>query len=364
MTQNRITFSQRNRSLFCVCCVVIISMIVVSCNSQKTQQLDAVDLKRLFDRNCCGWTGGDGVYSIPLSNGKSVFIFGDTYLGEVTEDYSRENTTPAVKNALVILDENGFETIIGPDTGDKPKPYFRTPNPDSSWFWPGHGYESDNQITFFLSEFKATGKGVFGFEWTGTSIAQISSDKLETANPQIVPWDHGSDIHFGMATLTLGEEIYVFGIKAFRLYIAKNQFDLSNNWQYWTGEKWSNSALEANPLNDILISEQFSVFEKEGSFYLISQAFMLGKQIYAYTSESLTEGWSKPNELYTTPESIEDSTLFTYNALAHPQYGNDSLVISYCINSTDFLSIYKDVRRYRPQFIQVPWEIIKPIEKN
>ena len=37
----------------------------------------------LFIRDCCGFTGGDGTYSVLLPDGRTVWIFGDTFLGTV-----------------------------------------------------------------------------------------------------------------------------------------------------------------------------------------------------------------------------------------------------------------------------------------
>lgn len=347
--------------------LVLMLPFLLSCKvNAQIQQDKSWDFNHTFTTTGDGWTGGDGVYSIPLSDNRSVFIFGDTYLGEVTEDNSRVNSTPAVKNSLVIWDKGKIKTIIGVEQSmKKPQPYFQTADPDSTWFWPGHGYENDDSLTFFLAEFKATGYGVFGFEWTGTSIATIKTDKIGIAQPTITEWQHGTDIHFGMATLVEDDVVYVFGIKAFQVYVAKTKLVADTNWEYWNGKDWTVNSNSSQPLDGVYASEQFSVFKHEGQYVILSQAAMLGKEIFAFTSKSLLKGWSKPIKLFSTTEPVSDSTLITYNALAHPQFTHqDKLLISYCVNSTDFLSIYRDVRRYRPRFIQVPMSALKIKDEN
>ncbi|MFY0628472.1 MAG: hypothetical protein JXR07_19400 [Reichenbachiella sp.] len=334
-------------------CVVLVQVLVA--HSQSIL-IDTI-WRQVFDTNCCGWTGGDGVYSIPLKDGRSIFIFGDTYLGEVKDDNSRANTSPAIKNSLVIYDEGKIETLFD-QTGEKPKPFFQTNESDSTWYWPGHGYEFDGQINFFLSEFKATGSGVFGFEWVGTSIAQIGTKNIEDASPTIVKWEHNTDIHFGNATLVDKDYLYAFGIRAFQVYVARSKLGVFE-WEYLSNGAWIEEANESMSLNGVYVSEQFSVFKSQDKFVILSQGAMLGKEIFTYTSLDLVRGWSKPKEIYSTKEPLSDSTLITYNALAHPQFiNNDELLVSYCVNSTDFLSIYRDVDRYRPRFIRVPLRLI------
>lgn len=362
MRTNSITTLKKRIELLGLIVILFLNSTQVSAQSESVEnniirkdKSNAESLTMIFDRNCCGWTGGDGVYSVPLSDGRSVFIFGDTYLGTVDKDNSRVNTTPAVKNSLVILDNGEIETLVGSTKNSKIFPYFQTTQPDSTWYWPGHGFEHKGKLTFFLAEFKATGTGVFGFEWTGTSIATIKTNELGIGKPEIKRWQHETDIHFGMATLIEGDDVYVFGIKAFRLYLAKTKLTDANGWQFWDGNNWTSEGLKAIPIDDVYVSEQFSVFKNDGKYIIISQGAMLGKEIFAYSSESLFNSWSKPVELFTTPEPSMDSTLMTYNAVAHTQFINqDKLLISYCVNSTDFLSIYRDVRRYRPRFIEVP----------
>jgi hypothetical protein len=306
-----------------------------------------------FNTRCCGWTGGDGVYSIALKDGRSLFIFGDTYLGEVNDDNSRATSTPAVKNSIVIYDHGEIETYFD-NSEEKPKSYFQTNQSDSSWFWPGHGYEHNGIIHFFLSEFKTSGTGVFGFKWVGSSIATIETSSLGKNLPSITKWKHDTDIHFGNATLIHEDYLYAFGIRAFRVYIARSKLG-EFEWEYLVDDGWSTIANDATSLSGVYVSEQFSVININETFVILTQGAMLGKEIFTYTSSNLMSDWSEPQEIYKTTEPESDTTIITYNALAHPQFNrNNELLISYCVNSTDFLSIYRDVNRYRPRFIRIP----------
>lgn len=337
--------------------VVIISLISTVYVAHSQDDRTDTFWQQVYNKKCCGWTGGDGVYSIPLSDGRSIFIFGDTYLGEVKEDNSRDNTVPVIKNSLVIYNDGEIETLYD-QTGNKPKPFFKTARPDSTWFWPGHGFELNGVIYFFLSEFHMSGSGMFGFEWIGTSIAHIDAGNFRKSMPSITKWEHKTDIHFGNATLINEDHLYVFGVRAFQVYVARTTLG-AFDWEYLSNGSWVTDGTKSTSLDGVYCSEQFSVFMIQGRFVILTQGAMLGAEIYSYTSSELTGGWSKPKEIYKTREPALDSTLITYNALAHPQFiANDELLISYCVNSTDFPSIYRDVNRYRPRFIRIPLHLI------
>ena len=62
--------------------------------------------------------------------------------------------------------------------------------------------------------------------------------------------------------------------------------------------------------------------------------------------------WSDKTTIYTTP-AWSDS--FTYNALAHPELSDDqSLLVSYNVNSSSGSGAYGNADLYRPRFIRVP----------
>src|SRR5690606_10969021 len=62
------------------------------------------------------WTGADSTYSIPLKGNTILWVFSDTFLGEVAEDGSRPLDSPFLNNSFVMQDRRGeLSTITGPD---------------------------------------------------------------------------------------------------------------------------------------------------------------------------------------------------------------------------------------------------------
>lgn len=57
---------------------------------------------KLFRRDCGGLTGTDGIISVPMPDKSSVFMMGDSFLGEVFNG-RRDSTTPMINNTFVIV---------------------------------------------------------------------------------------------------------------------------------------------------------------------------------------------------------------------------------------------------------------------
>jgi hypothetical protein len=106
-------------------------------------------------------------------------------------------------------------------------------------------------------------------------------------------------------------------------------------------------------------SEQFSVFEHEGQYVMIMQAGSLSDEIYSYISDNPYGPWSNKKMLYKTPKAYKNDQLFTYNALAHPQFTkSNELLISYNTNSFELSDHFVNAGIYRPRFIRVPFDLI------
>ena len=84
-------------------------------------------------------------------------------------------------------------------------------------------------------------------------------------------------------------------------------------------------------------------------------------EVASFAENHVWYGWGFYNKklLYTVPEPSEDSELYSYNAMAHPQYSKDGkLLVSYCINSHRPGRLWEDVSVYRPRFLRVPYSLI------
>lgn len=317
-----------------------------------------------FTRFGPGWTGGDSTYSVLLPDGRTVWMFSDSFVGSVNPSRTRPRNAPMINNSLVVQDGEEFTTLTG-DVGGIPQSFFPTDDPDT-WFWV---YDSTVEATAdgevlrtFLIRFRRSGGGMWGFEWVDNAIATLSLPGLELRSIEPLLSDTG--VAWGAAVLEHGEHVYIYGMedlgasKYMHLARAKaGSVADAASWEYATavgGGAWSaDPAASARLLSGI--SNEFSVTAIAGRFLLVATSSLtrLPPEVVAYAACDPAGPFEDRTVVYLTPEHEEDM-VFTYNAHAHPQFTVDGrLLISYNVNAADIAWVFADADLYRPRFIRV-----------
>jgi hypothetical protein len=312
-----------------------------------------------------GFTGSDGTYSVELPNGKTVWIFGDTFIGNVTSDNRRLKTTPTyIRNSFVMFEGDQLITfqqgkphefksmMIPPEvSGGKDE--------NELWYWPGDGFIENGKLNVFVSKFSQQNHNdMWAFNFLGTELIEFS---LPDFKPQRVDRINDLDsIHYGHAVLESENFLYIYGLKNEFPYVARAEKEkVREPWEFYNGHQWVRTAYEAAPILQFSGSEQFSVFEWRGIYVMIMQEGHLGRKIYSFTSKTPFGPWENQKMIYETPILDNCPDCWTYNALAHPQFIEDEmLLISYNTNSMKMQDHYDNALIYRPRFIRVPLEII------
>lgn len=328
---------------------------------------DTVFTQRFLPRGE-GFTGGDGTYSIELPDGRTVWIFGDTFLGNVTSDNRRIKTTPAyIRNSFVIWEGGKLHTyhqgepeefksmMIPPEIGDPALGYDEL----EFWYWPGDAFIENGKLNVFASRFfQLDHSDMWGFQFRGTDLVEFSLPDLTPL--RIDHFDDLDSIHFGHAVFEGGDYTYIYGLKNKYPYVARAAKGQARGpWEFFNDGQWVNKAEDASPMHDFSGSEQFSIFEWKGVYVLIMQAGGLSREIYSFTAEQPYGPWGNKQMIYETPVPENCKECFTYNAVAHPQFTSDDFVlVSYNTNSMRLQDHYDDALLYRPRFIRVPIEKI------
>lgn len=324
----------------------------------------------LFDRTGEGFTGGDGTYSVELPDGRTLWIFGDTFIGGVNSDGTRQHQDPKfIRNSVVVMDGDSLTTlyrkldgvnasfVIHPDVLEGK--YQLTE--DSVWFWPGDGYVEENRLKLFLSEFAQKDTGMWGFRWLGTWMASFSLPSLEQESLELIQTVEVTGIHFGHAVLKEGGMVYVYGLGGGKIHVARYPAGREEGpWEYFTESGWGTDIARAAPVAPFNGSEQFSVFRYGDQYVLITQTGGFSNEICSYLSGTPYGPWESKRLLYTIPHPRPGMQLITYNALAHPGLiEKGMLLISYNVNSLVLEDHYNHAWIYRPRFIRVPmWKIL------
>lgn len=326
---------------------------------------------QLFARDCCGVTGADGEYSVLLPDGRTVWIFGDSFLGTVNPDRSRAKRSPwFIRNSMAVQEADtlrslynvidGWESsLVIPPGAVKGKQF----SEDSLWYWPGDGFIEDGKLKVFMSAFYQAIPGDWGFAWAGANIATFSLPDMKLERIDHFNYPGNLEVHWGHAVCDEdGSYTYIYGAenKSKNLYVARApKGNILAPWEFYTGNDWVSDSRQSKPMLAITGSEQFSVFKLNDKYVLIVQegGFMT-REIVSYYSDSPFHGWKNRKVLCLAqfPEDVSSTkNLFTYNSLAHPQFiENGELLLSTCINSFVVEEVFLDASKYRPVFLRVP----------
>lgn len=309
---------------------------------------------RLFTRFGGGWTGGDGTLSIGLPDGRSLWLFGDTFLGQVRPDRSRPADSPLVRNCLVIQDGEDLLTRHG-GTARHPTAFLASQNPEL-WYWPGDGTVVGDRLQVFYHRFRQVTSGIWGWVWDGTVIATLKLPDLDLVG--VAPRIDDNGVIYGSALLEWGSWVYIYGTLSQgskkHLHLARApRKDLEAPWQFWDGRQWSS---DAQTSRSVLagVSSQFSVLPLASGFGLVTMddRTPFSDRLVLYRAERPTGPWQGPVDIYQAPEA--DGAIAAYNPFVHIQFGHaNGYLISYNINEVnDPDRLYADANLYRPRFIR------------
>lgn len=314
-----------------------------------------------------GFTGGDGTYSIQLPDGRNLWIFGDSFIGNVTADHKRIETDPAyIRNSFVTFEEDKLITHQQGDPADFmsmmiPQEVTEHDSIDEHdlWYWPGDAFIENGSLNVFASKFSQENHAdMWAFEFEGTELIELSLPDLS-----VIKIDRFADldsVHFGHAVLETEDYLYIYGLKNKYPYVARaKRGDVRGSWTFFNSSEWSEKATNAAPMVEFWGSEQFSVFEWKDKYVMIMQGGDLSRKIYSFVSDTPFGPWVNEKMIYETPLPDNCESCWTYNALAHPQFTEDDmLLISYNTNSMTMQDHYDNALIYRPRFIRVPLELI------
>jgi len=313
-----------------------------------------------------GWTGGDSTYSVPLPDGRVVWMFSDTFLGQVEPNHGRSNFTPMIHNSFVVQDGEALTTLHGDNNG-RPMSLIPTEGNDRlGSYWVADGTVEGDRLHVFVNRFAILG---VTFQQVANDVATFTLPdlRLEKISPSpgayIPCLQCGSPINWGIGILETEAYTYVYGSDepplAKHLHVARVPSGrlLEGPWEYWTGRGWTTDALASARILD-RVSGEVSVVRTRTGYRLVAQDTGILPEIYAYTAPDPWGPWTNKTLLFRTtdfPHDPVNGSRITYNAHEHPHLATEtSTVVTYNMNSTSSAELYGDVHVYRPRFKVVP----------
>lgn len=315
-----------------------------------------------FRKEIGGWIAADATYSIYLPDGSTLWLFGDTFIGEVDENNAIVPGAKFIRNSAVLQEGETLTTLFS-GTRQDPGDFIPTPHPDSTWYWPEHGLVEGDSLRIFLAKFRHNPEGPpgFQFEHAGNDIGTFTYPGLDFVHATPVEASFQNGVLYGDRILEDTTHLYIYGRKsdpefnipyphAARAPVGKL---MEQEWEFYDGTGWSHDPAATGRINNFQVSQQYSVSTYNGKYILLTQDIWLSPKIYTFTSSSPVGPWKNQRLIYTTPESAGD--VFTYNAYVHPQFDeNREMLVSYNVNG-DFWSIFSNVEIYRPRFVRIPY---------
>lgn len=317
-----------------------------------------------------GWVGGDAAYSVPLGGDRTLWLFGDTFVG-TRKDGTRKGTA-MVRNTAAVQAGDALTFKIAADADGHPRSLF-APADGKGYFWPQAGLVDGGKLHLFLSRVEDTGEGgAFGFrQWAQTLgvVADPAGDPLKwTVEEKPLPFGvyRGREVRsWGSAVLADGGFVYVYGFEE----VGKGGFGAKamtaarvpagkltefGEWRFLRDGKWQTG--DAGPDRLVTgVASEFSVTRlASGRYVLVTTDGGLGDRIVGRFAGSPVGPWSKPALLYQCPEMKGDKGVFCYSAKAHPHLaGDNELVVSYCVNAWELSRAVNDPAVYWPKFVRV-----------
>ena len=403
--------------------IVVVSLMACSAPHRKEQQLTTlpqaipdVEWDALFTRTE-GWTGGDVAGSIDLGDGRTVWVFGDSWVGGVAEGKHAPGSW-MVNNTIAIHDSSSLghnraplyknlKFFWGPDNQQKNPTAWVIPNEkaDTEWFWTSGGGvvlpgpDEQNRLVIFLFHLTKKGEEDSSWNFKGIGCAMAIVDDIgqpvEKWKPRqvLIPYGENSTsetknqdvthINWGVSAWSSkpGNSpqrmnwLYIYGVEDSDLWNKKlmlarvlpEEIEEVAKWEYYSGEGgWSSDMHRAVPVTEN-ISSELSVEEYrtdgKSTFIMVYSEPSFSPRILVKTAENPEGPWSEPKAVYTVPGLDRGKDYFTYAAKGHLHLSRPGeLLITYVINANDFWDAASDATIYRPRFVRVPMELVKSDE--
>jgi hypothetical protein len=327
-----------------------------------------------------GWTGADGVYSVALAEDTTLWLFGDTWIGQIRN--GRHENAQIINNSIGI--QHGkqpsaalLEFYYGKTPDGKPTAFI-LPLETRGWLWMYHGARtSEGLFLFFVQIDRTAENSVFGFKVIGNWLGHVTNPEdppmFWHIRQRKIPWSKFSasgDTIFGSALLKVGGFFYTYGTteeiengirRKYMILARVPEFKLYDfdQWRFFAEGQWISDASRASRLCADIANEYSVSFQPAlGKYISVYSQNSMSNNIVARTAPEPYGPWSEPSVLYRCPEEDWHDNIFCYAAKAHPQLSlaPDELIITYVANSMDFHQIESDARLYRPRFLRVRFE--------
>lgn len=325
-----------------------------------------------------GWLGADDAYSVPLGPHKSVWLFGDTFVGDKTTELRSQSKT-MVRNSIGISDCTPGKACTmryfwrHPEA-PKPRSFFDT-GTDDLWYWPLDGFIDGKTLYVALLAVRnkpnAKSTDVFGFEIAGTKLAVVKNVHASPEKWEPVIKDF-TDARLWAGVSILRDKNYLIWytrvstpdglgyMAAMRTSVGKISI-APGAWEYLKNDgQWKPGfpGDDAMHVIDQPISEMSVRFHSAVHKWValsIGPEFPSPRAVYRL-SDLPVGPWSSPQTIFEFPEvkaSTQgfDKDTFCYAVKEHTEFTDSQIVLTYACNSMSIPKVMANMQIYRPRVV-------------
>lgn len=325
------------------------------------------------------WLGADAAYSIPLPDGRNVWIFGDTLTGD--KRVVVHNEPRMVRNSIGIsrCTDRGWELeyVIKRGPGGELEDFFK-PRKKDTWYWALDGFYHDDALwvtALCIRAVPVTSSATLGFETCGADLAKVSGldkdpQQWEVRVQPLV--EDGVKAYPSATALVHGDYAYLFALYeagerplvATRVALSK-LVSAAANLEYLAKDGTWKSGFEpkdAKPVMPRGNTELTIRYHPELKKWIgvMNYPRLFSDKLIVRTAPELTGPWSEGTVVYRVPEMQKknpgyDKDTFCYAGKEHPQFRDkDSILITYACNTQKVEKLATNNGIYFPQVVRVP----------
>jgi hypothetical protein len=317
---------------------------------------DAAGWQRLMSAQTGAWAGADVATSVRLTDGRLLWLFGDTFVGRVGQDGVRADDTRIVRNSLVVTDGRCFTPLSTRSDA--------LPGRRGTWLWPTHAVVTrgpegrTSSVVVFAQRMRRTGTDVWGFARVGTVVVSVS-----------VPW-HGAPvvgrvsdladggvawgaslIREGATTLVYGTAIVAgeFGRAMMLARAPSTTVSDPRTWSYRTRSGWSSRSSSAVPVRSARdgVSTEPSVARIAGRYVVVTKAKeFIDPDVVALVSDHPWGPWTS-RRLFSAPSTATD---LRYSPALVASSAAGRLVVVVCRTSPSLALLHEHAELGYPTF--------------
>ncbi len=327
-----------------------------------------------------GWLGSDDGESIVLSNKRSLWLFGDTFIGALSNGV-RVAGAPMINSTIAIQDRSKSPpdclTFYWKEKDGKPASFFpHQAGTPGEYYWVTKGVMLKGELFLFAWCISGVAEGLFGFKEEGSALIRVPNplEPPDHWEQKAYPLKLGAGNSFHSALFLEEPYLYLYGIVQPRqsalarvrtadLLAGK----LTDAYEYWikgpAGPHWGREASNCVPQFLPVNSECTVHYEPAWKLYTCFTYDVFRPEIFLTTASKVTGPWSKPEPIYRVPEHGRFSfPIISYAVRQHPELSTrpGEVILTYATNAADserqlFTAEGKDV--YVHRFLRAQFEL-------